>query len=208
MSEPPAKTDLAAAALRDARATARRNRRTTGIRVRSRLDSGRRTPVPLAVTVIELLERRGVPTPAAAAVVTRWPQIAGPAVAAGLQAVAFDAATGTLTLQTASPAWMVQGRLLTRQLIEQVNQQLGTDTIRALRFRQPIAAQSAADPLPAARSEEDQQIQDAIRRQNTRAVREPSRSLIDMARRAERPYAQTVRLRALQRARSQTRDQS
>lgn len=186
---------------------ARRNRRTTGVAPRPRLDSGRRTPVPLAVTVVELLERRGVPTPAAAAVVTRWPQIVGPVVAAGLQAVAFDADTGTLSLQTASSAWLVQARLLTDQLIEQVNQQLGTDTIRALRFRQPIVAQPVADPSPAARNEEDQQIQDAIRRQNARAVREPSRSLIDMARRAERPYTQTVRIRALRRARSQSRDQ-
>ncbi|MET9436969.1 DciA family protein [Streptomyces sp. NPDC006551] len=66
-------------------------------------------------------------------ILDRWTELC-PQYEGRVQAVAFDAARGRLDLRPGSDAYAAQLRLLGGQLCRQINEKLGTDTVRSIRI--------------------------------------------------------------------------
>ncbi|MEU2415147.1 DciA family protein [Streptomyces sp. NPDC013099] len=150
--------DLARIALQSARAAAKsapqpKRTRTTTTRTQR---SGGREPLPFADALSRMVAERGWATPAAAAatagsVIDQWPAIA-PELAGKVEAVQFDAATGTLHLRPATPAYRTQLTLHQKQIVAKVNASVGRNTVRQLEILRPaaLASPSPADTRPPA----------------------------------------------------------
>ncbi|CAM5325339.1 DUF721 domain-containing protein [Streptomyces griseus] len=168
----PTGADLARIALQSARAAAKsapqpKRTRTTTTRTQR---SGGRDPLPFADALSRMVAERGWATPAAAAatagsVIDQWPAIA-PELARKVEAVQFDADTGTLHLRPATPAYRTQLTLHQKQITAKVNDTIGPDTVRRLEILRPAALTSpsshdartpapAAAPQPAATPKQD-----------------------------------------------------
>lgn len=154
MSENTAPTgaDLARIALQSARAAAKsapqpKRTRTTTTRPQR---SGGRDPLPFADALSRMVAERGWATPAAAAatagsVIDQWPAIA-PELAGKVEAVQFDATTGTLHLRPATPAYRTQLTLHQKQITTKVNDTVGPGTVRQLEILRPAALTAPSPP--------------------------------------------------------------
>jgi predicted nucleic acid-binding Zn ribbon protein len=67
--------------------------------------------------------------------VNEWPRIVGPRVAGHTRAIACR--NGTLHVEVEGSAWMHELGFLKRNLIEQINRQLGGEHVRDVRFLVP-----------------------------------------------------------------------
>ncbi|GGZ81306.1 DciA family protein [Streptomyces rubiginosohelvolus] len=148
----PTGADLARIALQSARAAAKsapqpKRTRTTTTRTQR---SGGRDPLPFADALSRMVAERGWATPAAAAatagsVIDQWPAIA-PELAGKVEAVQFDATTGTLHLRPATPAYRTQLTLHKKQITTKVNDTVGPGTVRRLEILRPTALASPSPP--------------------------------------------------------------
>jgi predicted nucleic acid-binding Zn ribbon protein len=64
-----------------------------------------------------------------------WPQVVGPRVSRHTRAVGFR--EGTLRVEVEGSAWMQELSFLKRDLIRRINQHLGSDLVRDVRFIVP-----------------------------------------------------------------------
>ncbi|WP_331726893.1 DUF721 domain-containing protein (plasmid) [Streptomyces globisporus] len=157
----PTGADLARIALRSARAAAKsapQPKRTRNTTTRTQRGGGR-DPLAFADALSRMVAERGWATPAAAAatagsVIDQWPAIA-PELAGKVEAVQFDAASGTLHLRPATPAYRTQLTLHQKQITAKVNDTVGPDTVRRLEILRPAALTSPSPhddrtPAPAA----------------------------------------------------------
>ncbi|WP_331722453.1 DciA family protein [Streptomyces anulatus] len=161
--------NLARIALQAARAAAKsapQPKRTRTTTTRTQRSRGRE-PLPFADALSRMIAERGWATPAAAAatagsVIDQWPAIA-PEFTGKVNAVHFDATTGTLHLRPATPAYRTQLTLHQKQIVAKVNASVGSDTVRHLEILRPAAlappsdartSASAAAPQPVAVSGE------------------------------------------------------
>ena len=67
--------------------------------------------------------------------VAAWPELVGPRVASHARAVAFR--DGTLHVEVEGSAWMQELGYLKRDLVRRINQQLGSENVREVRFTLP-----------------------------------------------------------------------
>ncbi|MFH8873124.1 DciA family protein [Streptomyces griseus] len=151
----PTGADLARIALQTARAAAKsapqpKRTRTTTTRTQR---SGGRDPLPFADTLARMVAERGWATPAAAAttagsVIDQWPAIA-PELTGKVNAVRFNATTGTLHLRPATPAYRTQLTLHQKQVIAKVNAVVGPGTVRHLEILRPAVLTSPHHTPPA-----------------------------------------------------------
>lgn len=209
----PAGTDPARIALRHAREDARRRGPIASRRARRpRAGSDARSnPVPLSTMFAELIDQRGwdQPDSTTATVLSRWPAVAGP-IAARLKAVAFDPATGALSLSSDSPAWATQALLLAPRLVNRINTDLGFPLVKSLHILRaaaipgPTAPQSVDARPRAAEGEADPCLRAALDRQDTWLSQEPRSPFTDVQKANARPdRSEVVRARAMARARGQ-----
>jgi predicted nucleic acid-binding Zn ribbon protein len=68
-------------------------------------------------------------------VVDEWPRLVGPRVAHHTRAVAYR--SGTVHVEVEGSAWMHELGFLKRELIREINRQLGSDQVRDVRFLMP-----------------------------------------------------------------------
>jgi hypothetical protein len=137
--------------------------------------------------------------PAAAAVLSRWPQLVGSAAAARWTAVAFDSDTGALTLATESSTSTFMGRMIGRHLIDRINSALGSPTVRTVRVLRPPVYEPVAVRPPAPPADRD--LQRTLNRQDSVIPREPAHVVTAGLGRMEPPQpADAVRARAQARA--------
>ncbi len=62
-----------------------------------------------------------------------WPQLVGKQLAAKTRAVSVT--RGRLVVEAASPSWANDCRMMSHQIREKLNKELGTDTIKSITFR-------------------------------------------------------------------------
>ncbi|MFF7369856.1 DciA family protein [Streptomyces tricolor] len=74
----------------------------------------------------------GTPRP-----IAEWRKQVGPDLAQHVEALSFDAVTGTLTVRADTVAWAVNMRLLAPAVITRLNEALGVDGIRCLKILGP-----------------------------------------------------------------------
>ncbi len=67
--------------------------------------------------------------------VEAWPELVGPRVARHARAVAFR--EGTLQVEVEGSAWMQELGYLKRDLVRRINQHLGAEDVRDVRFTLP-----------------------------------------------------------------------
>ncbi|MGW1438699.1 DciA family protein [Streptomyces griseus] len=148
----PTGADLARIALQSARTAAKsapqpKRTRTTITRTQR---SGGRDPLPFAEALSRMVAESGWATPAAAAatagsVIDQWPVIA-PELAGKVEAVQFDATTGTLHLRPATPAYRTQLTLHQKQITAKINDTVGPGTVRRLEILRPAALTAPSPP--------------------------------------------------------------
>ncbi|MFK0047825.1 DciA family protein [Streptomyces sp. NPDC090741] len=97
-----------------------------------------RDPLDLKAVFKRLADERGWDEPLVGGqVIDRWKDIVSGEVADRLQPVRFDEPTGRLELLPESPAWALQGRLISAQLLDQVNAELGAGAVREIEILAP-----------------------------------------------------------------------
>jgi predicted nucleic acid-binding Zn ribbon protein len=69
------------------------------------------------------------------AAVRDWPEFVGPRSARHTRCVAYR--DGTLTVEVEGAAWMQELRYLERELVRTINQRLGADRVRTVKFIVP-----------------------------------------------------------------------
>ncbi|WP_435058400.1 DciA family protein [Streptomyces sp. bgisy060] len=79
--------------------------------------------------------------------IARWPEILGPR-AEHWQAQKYDEETGTLTVLCTSPAWATSLQLTARQIVAEVNEALGKDTLKQIAIRRDTGSASRRDRVP------------------------------------------------------------
>jgi predicted nucleic acid-binding Zn ribbon protein len=67
--------------------------------------------------------------------VEAWPKLVGPRIARHTHAVAFH--DGTLQVEVEGSAWMQELSYLKRELVQRINQGLGAEHVRDVRFTLP-----------------------------------------------------------------------
>jgi predicted nucleic acid-binding Zn ribbon protein len=67
--------------------------------------------------------------------VEEWPQLVGPRVSKHTRAVGFR--SGTLCIEVEGSAWMQELQFLKRDLIRKINEKLGRELVRNVRFVTP-----------------------------------------------------------------------
>ncbi|MEV6680650.1 DUF721 domain-containing protein [Streptomyces erythrochromogenes] len=128
--------DLARQALSAARATARRQGATTTAKQRHRPKAtssvrDRREPTGLEWILLQVQAEYGWEAGRRGGeVLTSWASIVGPAVAAHLEAVAYDKDTRLLEIRPDSGAWFTQAGLIKTGLVKKINDALGPDSVR------------------------------------------------------------------------------
>lgn len=78
--------------------------------------------------------------------VSQWPLLVGPEVAAHVQIESFSQETKELIVVADSPAWATQVKLLQRQMIGRINDHLGSKQVIRLRVRTQVGARQRAFP--------------------------------------------------------------
>ncbi|MFD0375075.1 DciA family protein [Streptomyces sp. NPDC127112] len=130
--------DLARQALDAARAMAREQGTATTAKQRCRTrgaTSARdpREPTGLRWVLLRLQCEYGWETAARAGeVLTRWASLVGPAVAAHLEAVAYDRDRRLLEIRPDSSAWSIQAELIKAGLLVKLGDALGPDSVRTI----------------------------------------------------------------------------
>ncbi|MFE3875456.1 DciA family protein [Kitasatospora sp. NPDC059146] len=155
--------DIARVALKAAREAAR-NRgadapggrsSTTRPTRRTMVRTGGRDPIGLGAALAGLVADRAWDAPTAGGgVLDQWAEIA-PELVGKVVPVRFDARTGRLDLQPASPAYATQLRLLGRQLVARINGKMGRTVVRDLRVLAPRAIAAG----PGQRTEHHQAVE-------------------------------------------------
>jgi predicted nucleic acid-binding Zn ribbon protein len=129
-----AKADARARAAADARGTRGASRAAARNAERTARPTGE--PVAFGAALKDVLADRGWETQAAgASVLSRWPELVGPQVAAHCQPTRLR--DGELVIEAESTAWATQLRLLSRTLLQKLRDQLGPDVVRTLVVRGP-----------------------------------------------------------------------
>ncbi|MEV7782724.1 DciA family protein [Kitasatospora sp. NPDC088351] len=145
--------DLARVALKAAREAARTRgadapggrSSTTRPTRRTTVRTGGREPIGLGAALAGLVAERAWDTPTTGGgILDQWAEIA-PELVGKVQPVHFDARTGRLDLQPASPAYATQLRLLGRQLVARINGKVGRTIVRDLRVLAPRAIAAGPD---------------------------------------------------------------
>ncbi|MFH8295097.1 DciA family protein [Streptomyces sp. NPDC018059] len=149
--------DLARVALRQAKAAARARgnapKKTKRQSYRHTRGDGR-DPRPLMGVMKQLVVDRGWERAAAGGnLVARWPEILG-SRAQHWQAQTYDEDTGTLTVLCTSSAWATSLQLTARQIVAEVNQALGRDTLQQITIRRATGSAGRRSPEPAATVED------------------------------------------------------
>ncbi|WP_432038694.1 DciA family protein [Streptomyces cucumeris] len=203
--------DLARLAFRWAQEDARRGRFQPTSRPRPTPRGQRSKPesIPLCTAIDELITHKTGLSSTATALITQWPSIVGREVARRVVAVGFDQDTGTLMLRPASEAWASQIRLLAPQLIQRLNTELGSDTVRGIRTLSPRPLPPVASPrsptkpyhrpASSARHPLDPAVLAVVERQAQQSAREPEDLLRGPGSTPASPTDRT-RTRALRRA--------
>lgn len=123
---------------RGAMAQQRQQARRGGLRSGAR--PGGRDPVPLGAAMERLSVERGWEMPlAVGGVVGRWPEIVGPEVAQHCVPEGYDEETRVLTVRCDSTAWATQLRLLSGQLRDRLNRDVGPRTVKVIKVAGPVA---------------------------------------------------------------------
>ena len=137
MSDEPTGADLARAMLDQAKARAARTPRATPKPPRKKREKG--DPTTFGAAIEQFLKVRGWEHDArVAAVLSRWSEIAGPDVADHCAPTSLR--DGELTLAAESTAWATQLRLLSRQIRDRVNTELGAAVVRSVKVNGPASA--------------------------------------------------------------------
>lgn len=145
--------DMARAALSRAREEARARgteRRRRSKRGSSTVAGARRRdnddPEPLGEALRRLLAERGWDVPTAVVGVTeRWPEVAGPELAAHCRPDKFEG--GVLSLVAESTAWATQVRLLVPQLHRRLDEVIGPGVVTRVEVRGPTGPDWRRGPL-------------------------------------------------------------
>ncbi len=154
--------DLAHAALERAKESARDAKRaqllpseeqrlaaaaTRAERRRNRVRKGPREgadPVAFGTAINELLAARGWQAPVqAAGVISRWPELVGPDIAAHCAPSSFT--DGELVLAAESTAWATQLRLMAPTLLSKINGELGAGAVKSVRVHGPTRAKKPGE---------------------------------------------------------------
>ncbi|MFF1604787.1 DciA family protein [Streptomyces mirabilis] len=183
-----ARVDLAVLALRRAREDARRGRFTERAPAsRRRRVRGRTPPVLLSQALRDLFSASGTSllwawrSVSEASPLPDWHSVAGP-LAKHVIPTAFDSETGTLTLASATEAWLTQTRILADRLTQRLNDVLGAGTVRHIRVVKrassavlppPPTPHSPHAPLEPTAMPPDPAIEAALNRQARQLPREP-----------------------------------
>ena len=129
--------DLARAMLDQAKARAARAPRTTPKPPRKKRAKG--DPATFGAAIEEFLRVRGWENDArVAAVLSRWPDIAGPDVADHCTPTSLR--DGELVLAAESTAWATQLRLLATKIKDRVNADLGAAVVRTVKVHGPASS--------------------------------------------------------------------
>lgn len=178
--------DLAMLMLRRAKEDARRHRFTerSASRAFRRQPRGRTPPVPIGRALLDMFSEHGLWSEAEGTLLNCWTSVAGP-IARHVDLAGFDRESGTLTLCGSSTAWITQLKLLADVLIQRINDELGSQTVRRIRLVKKDLTGSPPSsallggpqaqrwqPIPAF---PDPAIQAAVHRQNQCLPREPAR---------------------------------
>ncbi|MCZ1000780.1 DUF721 domain-containing protein [Streptomyces mirabilis] len=113
--------------------------------------TGTDPPVLLSQALLDLFSASGTSllpawrSASEASPLPAWHSVAGP-LAKHVIPTAFDSETGTLTLASATEAWLTQTRLLADRLTQRLNDVLGAGTVRHIRVVK--RASSAVLPPP------------------------------------------------------------
>ncbi|MEV5876982.1 DUF721 domain-containing protein [Streptomyces sp. NPDC052101] len=94
---------------------------------------GRTPPVQLGKALLEMFSEHGLWSETEATLLNCWLSVAGPMVG-HVDLAGFDRESGTLTLCESSTAWITQVKLLTDALIQRINVELGSQTVRRIRL--------------------------------------------------------------------------
>ncbi|HEX5595609.1 MAG TPA: DUF721 domain-containing protein [Micromonosporaceae bacterium] len=183
--------DLARMMLRRAREDARLHRfteRSASPAVRRQL-RGRTPPVQLGQALLEMFSEHGLWSESEATLLNCWVSVAGPLVG-HVDLAGFDRKSGTLTLCGSSTAWITQVKLLADALIQRINVELGSQTVRRIRLvKRDITGPLRSSALPPSARPDgtharrwqpapalpDPAIQAAVQRQRQLLPREPKR---------------------------------
>jgi predicted nucleic acid-binding Zn ribbon protein len=107
-----------------------------------------RQPVAFGAAMRGLMNQRGWRDKARdTAVLTRWDSLVGPDVATHCTPVSLR--DGVLVVAAESTAWATQLRLMSRQILRQLRDQLGPDAVRSMTVRGPSAPDWDHGPLRA-----------------------------------------------------------
>lgn len=150
MSDEPTGADLARQMLEQAKARARRvpteeeRRAAAEARAAKRRGAGKRAkgdPTSFGAAIEAFLEVRGWQNESRVhAVLARWADIAGPEIADHCAPTSLR--DGELVLQAESTAWATQLRLMSRQIAERVNADLGATVVTTVRVNGPSSARA------------------------------------------------------------------
>ncbi len=78
--------------------------------------------------------------------VEAWPEVVGERIAARTRATAFR--DGVLVVEVSGAAWMNELTYLKRRMIDELNDRLGTGTVRDLRFQPAAGGPGTGDRRP------------------------------------------------------------
>ena len=149
----PSGVDLARVALRAAMKAARerdeavqQKKRGFGPRSGTRRDG--RDPMALGAAINRLITESGWEAPVAVGgVMGRWPQLVGDGIALHCQPESFDEEKRELTICCDSPAWAMEMRLRTRELLARFNKDLGHGTVLLIKVQGPSGPPRRYGPL-------------------------------------------------------------
>lgn len=135
--EEPTGADLARAMLEQAKARASRTPRPAAKPARKKRERG--DPTTFGAAIEAFLKVRGWEHDArVAAVLSRWPDIAGPDIADHCSPTSLR--DGELVLTAESTAWATQLRLLSGKIRDRVNADLGAAVVRSVKVHGPSSA--------------------------------------------------------------------
>jgi len=107
-----------------------------------------RDPQSVSAGVADLVQAHGWEARSrVAAVIGRWPDIAGEQMAQHVSPVRYDEEAGLLVLQADSTAWATQTRLLSSQLVRRLDELAGAGLVRQIEVGGPRAPRPAYGKL-------------------------------------------------------------
>lgn len=104
-----------------------------------------RDPMELGVALDDLVATQGwTDHRNVATVLQRWEAVVGEAVAAHVGPESFDDDTGVLTVRADSPTWATNMRMYTTQVMEKIDNMVGSGVVRAIDVLGPVGQRGAA----------------------------------------------------------------